>query len=92
MARPYRSELLGEWVLLAGDDEFVQVRPPVLSHQLSLLGEVLEPVARTAAEAWVIYRDRELRVLRTLSDVEKLVVHRVKRVFGGEVEKCSKSC
>ncbi len=94
MPKPYKSELLGEWVLIADDDEVFlpPSLPPELqsrSQQLSLLGASERDRGNVRADqpqqAWVVYRKREFALLRGLSDEDLLTVHRLKRVFGGQV-------
>lgn len=92
----YRSELFGEWVLLAdaGSDAFEPVLPPLLSRpvldQLSLFASHSERdfervAADQAAAAWVVYLYCEWPWLELLTEGERLRVHQVKRIFGGVV-------
>jgi len=92
----YRSDLFGEWVLLAGpgSDPFQPTLPVLLGRpdrdQLSLFDSIEEQCfeslrADRPEAAWVVYLYSEWPWLELLSAAERLRVHQVKRIFGGVV-------
>lgn len=77
--RHYHSALFGETVILATDDELVPEQPPPRTQ-----GRLFR---ETAPDPPVVYRERELRLLTKFNDKELLVIHAVKRIFRGTVER-----
>ena len=92
----YRSDLFGEWVLLAreGLDPFEPSLPDLLQRsdrdQLSLfepaaIRDLDQVRADRPSSAWVIYLFSEWPWLELLTASERQRIHQVKRIFGGVV-------